>query len=310
MLVTGVSSGLGVDTLRALHTTGAHVYGTVRDTTKGQQVVDQILGEKHEGGGKISLVELDLSSFASVRKGAADLLSKTQGKLNIIVANAGVMACPFGLTVDGWETQFGTNHLGHFLLFQLLKDALLASATPDFPSRYVSVSSTGHQASEVHFDDYNYKNTKYEPWNSYGQAKTANIWMANSIERHYGKQNLHATSVHPGGIFPTEGSSLARHLTQETIDALSSGDERNRKLWKSGGQGAATQVWAAVAEEWKNKGGKYLSNCEAPTSYEEKAKQPGMWGMANDGWKPWVYDEAKQERLWKESFGMVGLKEE
>lgn len=305
-LITGVSSGIGIDTLRALHVTGAHVFGAVRNIPKGQKVVDEILAEKRVGGGKIDLIELELDNFESVRKGAADFLSRSGGKINVVVANAAVMHTPYGKTKDGWETQFGTNHLGHFLLFQLLKDALLACATPEFPSRYVSVTSTGHALGKVRFDDYNFEKGDYNGWAGYGQSKTANIWMANSIERHYGSKNLHATSVHPGGI--TEGSGLGKFLPQDQIDAFLS-DSETLRTWKSQAQGAATQVLAAVGKEWADKGGKYLSDCTAQISHEEKAGQEGMFHMANDGYLPWAYDEEGEERLWKESVGMVGLKE-
>ncbi|KAH6908803.1 short-chain dehydrogenase [Coprinopsis sp. MPI-PUGE-AT-0042] len=304
-LVTGVSSGIGIDTVRALHATGAHVYGTVRDVAKGQKVIDEILAEKREGGGKIDLIKIELDSFESIRKGAQDFLSKSGGKLNVFIANAGVMATPFGKTKDGFETQFGTNHLGHFLLFQLLKDALLASATPEFPSRYVSVTSLGHSFGSVKFDDYNFDKTEYEPWAAYGQAKTANIWMSNAIERHYGAHHLHATSVHPGGIL--EGSGLSKHLPEDQAQMFLTPEAL--RTYKSSAQGAATQVWAAVGKEWANKGGRYLSNCTEQVSSEEKEKEEGMFFMANDGYKPWAYDEAGEERLWKESFGMVGLEE-
>jgi NAD(P)-dependent dehydrogenase (short-subunit alcohol dehydrogenase family) len=306
-LVTGVSSGIGIDTLRAFHATGAHVYGTVRNLPKGQKVVDQILSEKHEGGGKIDLVEMELDSFDSVRKGAQDFLQRSGGRLNVLVGNAGIMATPYGKTKDGFEQQFGTNHLAHFLLFHLVKDAMLASATPEFPSRYVSVSSIAHILGSVHFDDYNYEKTEYDPWNAYGQAKTANIWFANSIERHYGSKNLHATSLHPGGIL--ENSGLGKHLTEETMEALF-GDEVSLRTFKSAAQGAATQVYAAVSKEWAHKGGRYLSSLTEQASREERAKEEGMYEKANEGYAAWAYNEEGEERLWKESFGMVGLEAE
>jgi NAD(P)-dependent dehydrogenase (short-subunit alcohol dehydrogenase family) len=305
-LVTGVSAGIGIETLRALHATGAHVYGTVRNLAKGQPIVDEILAQKHQAAGKIDLIQLELDSFESVRQAAQQVLSKSGGKLNVIVANAGVMHTPFGKTKDGFETQFGTCHLGHFLLFQLLKDALLASASPEFPSRYVSVSSRGHRLGSVRFDDYNFDKEEYNGWVAYGQAKTANIWMANSIERHYGSQNLHATSVHPG--FIAEGSGLAKFLPEEQIKRLEE-DAETRKMMKSAGQGAATQVLAAVGKEWANNGGKYLSDCAETVSWDEKSKEEGMTMMGNDGYQSWAYDEAGEERLWKESLEMVGLKE-
>jgi NAD(P)-dependent dehydrogenase (short-subunit alcohol dehydrogenase family) len=307
-LVTGVSSGLGIDTLRALHATGAHVYGTVRNLQKGQQVVDQILRENMEGGGKIDLIQLELDSFDSVNKGANDFLSKSGGKLNALIANAGIMAVPEGKTKDGWETQFGTNHLGHFLLFQRLKDALLASATPEYPSRYVSLTSIGHMFSPVNFDDINFEKSPYEPWKAYGQAKTANIWMANAIERHYGAQHLHATSVHPGGIL--ENSNLGTHISEADREAMQFNTPDAMRSFKSSAQGAATQVWAAVGKEFASKGGRYLFDCTEGISHEEMAKEEGMSFFSNGGYQPWAYNEEGEERLWRESFGMVGLKAE
>ncbi|KAF1935913.1 short-chain dehydrogenase [Clathrospora elynae] len=303
-LITGVSSGLGIETLRALHTTGAHVYGTVRNMSKGQAVVDQIISEKRNGGGRICLIYMELDSFASIRKGAADLLTKSGGMLNAIIGNAGVMATPYGNTKDGYETQFGTNHLGHFLLFHLLRDSLLATATPEYPSRYVSVTSLAHIFSPVHLDDYNYKTTPYEPWNAYGQAKTANIWMANAIERHFSSQHLHASSVHPGGIII--GSNLSVHLSQETKDAMF-GDSETMRTFKNVEQGAATQVYAAVSKEWADKGGRYLSSLVEQRSQEERKTEKDMFRNANEGFAAWAYDEAGEERLWRDSLGMVGL---
>ena len=301
-LITGVSSGIGAETMRALHTTGAHVYGTVRDIAKGQKVVDAILTESHPSGGKITLIDMSLDNLASIRRGAADFLSKSNNTLHLLVANAGIMATPYGKTTDGFETQFGTNHLAHFLLFQLLKPALLASATPTYASRVVSVTSTGHQFGPPLFDDYNFEATPYDPWRAYGQSKTANIWLANSIESHFGSQNLHATSVHPGLI---TSSNLGSHLPAEQSAMFYQPEVQ--KTAKSVEQGAATQVWAAVGQEWKDKGGRYLSNMADALSTEEKAKEEGMTYMANDGYHAWAYDKEGAERLWRESFGLVGL---
>jgi NAD(P)-dependent dehydrogenase (short-subunit alcohol dehydrogenase family) len=304
-LVTGVSSGIGIETLRALHTTGAHVFGTVRSLTKGQNVVDTILSEAHPSGGEITLIEMSLDGLASVRSGAAEFLEKSNNKLHLLVANAGIMATPYEKTKDGFESQFGTNHLAHFLLFQLLKPALLASATPEYPSRVVNVTSTGHQFGPPLFGDYNFSSTPYDPWRAYGQSKTANIWLANSIESHFGSQNLHATSVHPGLI---TSSNLGTHLPEEQQKMFY--EPEVQRTAKSVEQGAATQVWAAVGKKWKGKGGRYLSNMAEPISNEEKAKEDGMSFMANDGYMPWAYDLEGAERLWKESFVLVRLKEE
>lgn len=147
---------------------------------------------------RVHLLHLNLSSLASVRACAADFLSQSK-QLNIFIANAGIMACPEGRTDSGFETQLGTNHLSHFLLFNLLKDALLASSTTELPSRAVILSSIAHQAAEVNFDNINLEGI-YDPWLAYGQSKTCNLWTANEIERRFGGQGLHAFSVHPGGV--------------------------------------------------------------------------------------------------------------
>lgn len=244
-LVTGVSSGIGIETMRALYASGGHVFGTVRNMAKGQKAVDEVKSQTQ--GGKITLIEMDNESLASVKKAAEEFLSQCK-QLNILIANAGVMATPEGRTKDGFETQFGTNHISHFYLFQLLKDTLLASSTPDFPSRVVSVSSFGHRTGPIRFHDYNFEKEPYDPWVSYGQAKTANIYFANEIERRYGAKGLHATSNHPGGI----ATGLQVHVDPEL--AKSWDNETNNNYLKSVEQGAATSIYAAISEEWKNKG--------------------------------------------------------
>lgn len=165
-------------------------------------MVDKILSERIEGGGKIDLVQLELDSFDSIKKAAQDFLSRSGGRLNLLVANAGVITAEKRANKEGFEQQWGTNHVGHFLLFHLLKDALLASAAPEYPSRYVSVASLGHRFDTVHFDDIKWEKEAHQPWNAYGRTKTANIWMADSIERLFGAQH------HPG--VTVEDSELAR----------------------------------------------------------------------------------------------------
>lgn len=248
---------------------------------------------------------MSLDSLSSVRSGAASFLQQGGGQVNAIIGNAGIMACPYSLTTDGFESQFGTDHLSHFLLFHLLKEALLASATPEYPSRYVSVSSIAHILGTLDITDYNYQRSEYDPWKAYAAAKTANIWFANSIERHFGTQHLHATSVHPGGIQET---GLDKHLTEETKKAMFS-DPGMLRTFKNAEQGAATQVYAAVSREWAHEGGRYLSSLREQKSREEVRGEEGMYEDANEGYAAWAYDEEKEEKLWVDSLGMVGLKE-
>ncbi|KAK5674206.1 hypothetical protein LTS10_013043 [Elasticomyces elasticus] len=299
-LVTGVSSGIGIETMRALYATGGHVFGTVRNVEKGQKVVDDIKANTQGQGGEMTLIAMDLESLASIRDGAESFLQQSD-KLNVLIGNAGVMATPEGKTNDGFETQFGTNHVAHFYLFQLLKDALLNSSTPSFPSRVVSVASIGHRSGEVRFDDYNFGQPgSYNPWLAYGQAKTANIYFANELERQYGSQGLHATSLHPGGIF----TALQQHLATEQTDSWGTPEIVNHM--KSPEQGAATTVYAALSKEWANKGGKYLSNCVEQSSWNPKDRTNPL-GIEHDGYETWAYDEQKEKRLWTDSLKMTGL---
>jgi NAD(P)-dependent dehydrogenase (short-subunit alcohol dehydrogenase family) len=291
VLVTGTSSGIGPETARAIAATGATVYCAARDLKKAKEALGTI-------DGKIELLECDLSSLESVRAAAKDFLSRSGGKLNILINNAGVMAVEKQeLTVDGHEMQFGTNHLGHFLLFQLVKPALLASSTPAFNSRVVNLTSVGHRPSGIHFGNYNLDG-EYDRWVSYGQAKTANIYMTNSIERHYGGQGLHGLAVHPGGI----STDLKRHLPDDFIKQFEDQSEF-QKYMKSTEQGAATTVLAAVAKGYEGKGAVYMENC-------------GEWGpakgtsMMDYGFAPHAFDAESEERLWRESNEMVGVKDE
>ncbi|KAG7146990.1 Oxidoreductase calI like protein [Verticillium longisporum] len=193
VLVTGANSGIGVETARAIHATGATLYITARDSAKAQQAIENIKnGPGPKSDAPIHAIELRLDSFASVRAAAKAFHDKGD-KLNLLILNAGVMATPEWKTEDGFEAQFGTNHLGHFLLFQLLKPDLLAASTPDFQSRVVSVASSAHRYSKVRLDDLNFEKDPYEPWTAYGQSKTANIYFANEVERRYGSKGLHAS---------------------------------------------------------------------------------------------------------------------
>jgi NAD(P)-dependent dehydrogenase (short-subunit alcohol dehydrogenase family) len=289
ILITGASSGIGVETARALYATGAHLFLPVRDVSKGQAVAADIKASHPSSKGAIDVLELDLESLQSVRQCAAAFLSKSQ-QLNILICNAGVMATPEGRTKDGFETQFGINHLAHFLLFQVLKPTLLTSSTPAFNSRVVCVSSSGHQMSGIHFGDFDLKKSGYEPFKGYGQSKTANIYMSTEIDRRYGAQGLHSTAVMPGGIV----SGLQKHLSAE-LNASWQSDP----IVKSSAQGAATTVWAAVSKDWEGKGGKYLEDCAVAKPQAESRKYAGF--------APHAYDAEAAGKLWEESLRMVGM---
>ncbi|KAL2111719.1 hypothetical protein VUR80DRAFT_9440 [Thermomyces stellatus] len=294
-LVTGANTALGLETARALHAAGITVYISARTAAKAESAIKSIQASNSSSSAPLHTLELSLDSFESVRRAAADFLSRSP-QLNILVCNAGVMATPEGRTASGFETQFGICHLGHFLLFSLLKEALLASSTPEFNSRVVAVSSVGHRGGGVLFDDYNFEKTPYEPWRAYGQAKTANIYMANEIERRYGARGLHALSLHPGAI----KSGLQAYIDDAQMKAWDS----EKGLWRSPEQGAATTVYAAVSKEWEGRGGRFLADC-----VEKGPMVPGnpMVAPGDEGYAPWAFDEESAKKLWADSCKFVGV---
>ncbi|KAF5555863.1 alcohol dehydrogenase [Fusarium mexicanum] len=292
IVITGTSSGIGIETARALAETGARLFLTARDLDKAKKACQEFFDAS-----RMEFIELDLTSFDSVRAAAKNILDKTD-KINILVENAGCMAVPeLELTKDGHEMQFGVNYLAHFLFFELLKPALLAAVAPELNSRVVVLASSAHQHGGImESDNYNFQKGGYEPWLSYGQSKTADIYLANEIDRRYGSQGLHATSVHPGGIM----TELARYMPPEVLQALASSDTAKKTL-KSPEQGAATTVWAAIGKQWENAGGKYLENCqEAPPA---KQIDPHF----GKGYAPHVYDPEREARLWQDALKIVGL---
>lgn len=292
IVITGTSSGIGIETVRALSATGARLFLTARDLEKAKTALDGIFDAS-----RMELVQMDQASLESVRTAAKRILDKTD-KVNILVENAGIMAVPsLEFTKDGHELQFGTNHLSHFLLFELLKPALLKAVTPDLNSRVVVLASSGHHAGGINnSDNYNFEKGGYNPFVAYAQSKTANIYMANELERRYGSQGLHATSVHPGGIL----TALSRHMPDEQVQAVISSDTA-KKMLKSAEQGAATTVWAAVGKQWENAGGKYLQDCEEAPFCKNPAAHFGK------GYVEHAYNPKGEARLWEDSLKLVGL---
>ena len=295
MLITGGSAGIGAETARAFHATGVRVLLTVRNLEKGQQVVDSILSDNKSSKAEIILIKMELNSLDSVRAGAQQIFSRTE-KLNVLVNNAGVMATPEGRTKDGFETQFGTCHVAHFLLFQLLKATMLKSSTPAFQSRVVCVASTGHRGGPIRFDDYNFDQpSSYDPWVAYGQAKTANMYLANEIERRYSLQGLHGISIHPGGI----RSGLQVYSNEMMGDVWEQPEVKARE--KSQAQGAATTVYAALSRDCEGKRGVYLANCAVTGPFIGESSLD----ISDDGCAPHAYDVVLEGRLWKNSLRMV-----
>lgn len=296
IVLTGATSGIGLETARALSATGATLLITARERKKAEESLAGILEP-----GRVSVVEMDNASFSSIRAAAQQILVQTGGKVNVFIANAGVMGLKERkLTEDGHEMTFAVNHLSHFLLFHLLKDALLAASTPDFNSRAVIVASNAHRGGPLPAsDDYSFQKTPYDYTAAYVHSKLANIYTANSIERRYGSQGLHATSLHPGGIL----TNIGRNLDPEVLEALVTMPQLV-PVMKSAEQGAATTVLAAVGKEWEGKGGKYLEDCEEAKKGEDDGN------IFSGGYTKWTYDEAEEERLWRDSLKMVGLEGE
>ncbi|KAM5341714.1 hypothetical protein ACJ41O_014745 [Fusarium nematophilum] len=291
-LVTGCSSGIGIETGRALAATGATVYLAVRSLEKGQAACGSFLEP-----GRVELLELDTSSLASVRAAAAQFLKKSS-LLHVLVCNAGIMMTPTREeSVDGFELQLATNYLGHFLLFWLLKDALLSASTPGFNSRLVNVSSSAHNGGEVQFDDLNLTSEgAYQPTGAYSQSKLAQVYMANYVDRHFGPKGLHALSLMPGGIM----TNLQQHVPSEVKEGWKA-DKAVGRFMKDAGQGAATTLIAAVGAEWEGKGGKYLEDCQVAQSEDVVPFYKGVAAYA--------YDEAKETRLWKATLELLKLSE-
>ncbi|RXG48353.1 hypothetical protein VDGE_30441 [Verticillium dahliae] len=283
IVITGTSSGIGMETSRALSLTGARMFLTARDLSKAKAALEGNLEP-----GRVELIEMDNASLSSVRAAAKSILEKSNNQVNILINNAGIMALPkLEHTKDGFEMQFGVNHLSHFLLFENLKPALLASASPEFSSRVVNVSSSAHHVASINEPaNYNLEKTKYDEWVSYGQTKTANIYMANEIERRCGSQGLHATILHPGGI----STGLMQHMDPAILLAMQQ-DEALFKTMKSPQQGAATTVWAAIGHKWEKKGREYLADCQKTTRGNDDHEITGA------GFAGHAYDTEKEGRL-------------
>ena len=266
-VVTGGSSGLGLQTVRALASAGAEVIAAVRDPESfraGREWAD-IAGQPDR---IIQLVALDLADLSSVRS-AADAIAAQHPRVDILVNNAGVMFTPHGTTVDGFELQFGIDHLGHFLLTTLLLPQLRAAATATGDARVVTVSSEAHRNWAIDLSDINFERRKYDTFLAYGQAKSANVLMTVELERRYGADGITALAVHPG----TCATKLGRYMdraTAKTLFAMSEGsDTFAPENMKSPAQAAATSVWAATAAGLAGHGGNYVADCQLTTAAPE-----------------------------------------
>ena len=298
ILVTGVSAGLGVETARSLAAHGAHVVGAARDLIKAEGATAQVRTEAAKNGGNLELVELDLASLKSVRACADQLVAKGE-PFDVIIANAGVMATPFGHTADGFETQFGTNHLGHFVLVNRIASLMGAG------SRLINLSSSGHRFSNVDLEDPGFQRTPYEPFVAYGRSKTASILFAVGFDERGRERGVRASAVHPGGI----QTELGRHLNQDQLQSMV--EQMNKQLaaegkapfqWKTIPQGAATSVWAGVVAPADEVGGQYCENCHVGHVVADDV----IISAISEGVRGYALDSSNAAALWKKSEEMVG----
>jgi len=299
ILVTGVSAGIGVETARSLAAHGAQVVGAARDLVKAETATVQIRKDQTAAnGGSFTLVELDLGSLASVRACADELLAMAE-PFDVVIANAGVMATPFGHTVDGFETQFGTNHLGHFVLVNRIAQLIRSGG------RLVNVSSSGHRFSNVDLEDPSFVRTPYEPFVAYGRSKTANILFAVAFDERHRKNGIRAAAVHPGAI----QTELARHMDASQMQALI--DQINKQLaaegkppfkFKTIPQGAATSVWAGVVAPADEIGGRYCENCHVSRIVPDNVPITPV----SEGVRGYALDPSNAAALWKKSEELVG----
>ncbi|MBX7528531.1 SDR family NAD(P)-dependent oxidoreductase [Qipengyuania vesicularis] len=291
-LITGGYSGLGQETARAMAAKGAHVILSGRDATKLSAAADALA---EQTGAKIDTLVCDLASLDSVRKAASEANERFD-KIDLLINNAGVMACDEAKTADGFEMQFGTNHIGHFLLTNLLMPLVEKGERP----RIVNLSSRGHHIAPVDFDDPNFENREYEKWTSYGQSKTANVLFAVGLEDRLAGRGIHAYALHPGGIH----TNLGRHMSEEDMANLvarirKAAEERGEEPqpFKTIPQGAATTCWVATTDQLEGAGGLYCEDCHVASEDNEDT---------GGGVRSYAVDKDNADRLWAMSEEMVG----
>ena len=281
VLITGVSAGLGVETARAVAAHGAKVIGTARDLAKARRALAPCADLN------IEVLECDLASLASVRA-CTDTLRSRGEKFDVVIANAGVMNCPFGHTRDGFETQFGTNHLGHFVFVNRLVPQLVDGG------RVVILSSSAHRAADVDLEDPGFEKTPYDPFIAYARSKTANVLFAVELDRRLRARGIRATALHPGGI----RTELLRHTSSEMLQRMAAQVARRGNeppTIKTVEQGAATTVWAAFVASAEEIGGRFCEDCQV---VEVSATEGGV--------RPYAVDPERAKALWAKSEALVG----
>ena len=294
-MVTGASSGLGEETVRALSSAGAKVTMVARNSGKLNAAADRIRTSVPTSDLQTGLV--DLADLSSIRAYAEEYLQEA-APIDVLINNAGIMACPFMTTKDGFEMQFGTNHLGHFLLTNLLMPAIRSGQNP----RIINLSSAGHTHADVSLDDPNFETSEYNAWESYGRSKSANIHFTRELVRRYGDE-IRSFAVHPGVILTELGRHLTPELMEEMVERVKARSESSAEAKETGGlpfksmeAGAATQVWAATTDDLEGNNGAYLGDCKV-----------GVEGgnPSENGYLPYIYNEDTAKALWSLSEQMV-----
>lgn len=293
--ITGGYSGLGQETARAMAANGAHVIIAGRDLKKANAAAQEI--RDAVGGAQVETIACDLASLASVRACGEEARSRFDS-IDLLINNAGVMACPQGETADGFEMQFGTNHLGHFLLTKELMPLVEKGAGSGEGARIVNLSSRGHHMDTVHLDDPSFKHREYHKWLSYGQSKTANILFTVGLQNRFGHKGITAVAVHPGGI----QTNLGRHMTDEDRAWMRSrmqaqSDEEMLAAFKTVPQGAATTCFAATEPSLQGRGGVYCEDCHVAEVDDESP---------TGGVRSYALDPATADALWALSEELIG----
>ena len=287
-IVTGASSGIGVETVRALASAGARVIMPVRSREAGEKAAAEIRASTKNNA--VEVADLDLGNYASVRA-FADAFVKRGLPLDILINNAGIMATPERRIMGHIESQFGTNHLGHMLLACRLAPALAKGA------RVVALSSIGHRRSPIKFDDPNFETTPYEKWEAYGQSKTANSLFAVELNRRLEPKSINVYAVHPGGIM----TNLQREMSKEEFKAFGWVDDAGKlnDRFKTAAGGASTSVWCATSPLLAEGGGVYCEDCNIAVAVP--ADDKGFTGV-----RPWAIDPEAAKKLWSLSEKLLG----
>lgn len=284
-VVTGASSGLGVETCRVLAAAGAEVIMVARSEEGLEAAAETI--RRDQPGAQLHLQLMDLADLESVHSATTEILLY-HSEIQLLINNAGVMACPLSRTAQGFEMQFGTNHLGHFLFTGLLGPALMEGA----PGRVINLSSAGHKFGKFNFSDPSYEKREYDKWQAYGESKTANVLFTVGLDARTRERGVRAFAVHPGVIM----TNLSRHLEEADFEALNARNPAPLEF-KTVQQGAATTVWAATSPALSGRGGIYLENCQIAHAAS---------GAGNSGLESYAVDPAAAERLWTLSEDLVG----